>query len=293
MKSKIQIIIAVIVPLFGLYAFMPKASGSHPSATGAPGEGTCANSGCHVDAAVNSGAVANIHTIKDINGNDVTSYMPGETYTISISVTDLNSSKFGFQVTSLDVADEFIGELLIIDVARTQLQDYSDPSSLNREYVTHTFNGNSQVSAGMGSWQFNWVAPSVGSGDITFYYTTNATNSNAANTGDVLYLSDFVLTENSSPSSIDDGKHSDLGLEVSYNENSGSIKLAYSLIESADVMLKITDINGKQVVSKSFGHVTFGKYSELVQLHSKVSAGIYVVNMFINNKVYSEKIYLD
>lgn len=289
MKKKVLSIFALSVLLIGVYAFMPKATGSHPSSTGAPGEGTCASAGCHSDATVNAGDLANTHIVTDTSGANVSSYIPGDTYTISISVTDANSSKFGFQITSLDQSDNFIGNLVVTNSTRTQLQPNSDPSSLNRQYITHTFSGNSQVAAGLGAWEFDWTAPSVSSGDITFYYATNATNSNGQNTGDVLYLSSFTLTDATQPNNI-----VEIDQNSTYNvkcySNGDLLNVSYDLAEGNSVMLKLLDVNGRYVTSINEGFKDAGNYNSKLVMPSSVSNGVYFMTIFIGNKTITEKV---
>lgn len=290
MKKNIYIIFGLLALSTTIYSFMPKATGSHPSSTGAPGELTCASSNCHSDAMVNTGDIANSHSFKDSNGNDVTYYQPGETYTISISVTDANSSKFGFQVTSLDSSDNYIGQLVVTDGNRTQLQPNSDPSSLNREYITHTFGGNSEVSPGVGSWSMDWTAPANNSGDITFYYCTNATNSNGQNTGDALYLSNFTISEYSQPNSIPQiGKQEDIKVSV----RNRKVRFNYYLNSSENVLIKVTHLSGKQLTSRNHGKLSAGEHISTVDLDNSLPAGIYLATIFVGNQHYSEKIIIN
>ena len=75
------------------------SSGAPAGKTGAPGEGVLSCTECHAGS-VNDGATQNILTVYD-EGIEVTGYIPGEIYTVSLVLTDENV-KEGFQATVLD-----------------------------------------------------------------------------------------------------------------------------------------------------------------------------------------------
>jgi len=45
------------------------------------------------------------------------------------------------------------------------------------------------------SWSFDWTVPTTGSGDLTFYGTFNASNSNITNSGDRIYTTSLAVNE--------------------------------------------------------------------------------------------------
>jgi len=48
------------------------------------------------------------------------------------------------------------------------------------------------IGSGNISWSFDWIAPTAGTGDITFYGAFNSTNSNSSTSGDEIYTTSFV-----------------------------------------------------------------------------------------------------
>src|SRR5436853_3611337 len=102
----------IFVTTLGALIFMAsytvlKTSGSHPGSTGAPGDLTCSQFGCHITASVtqDSGLVNKLL----FSANDTT-YLPGNSYTLTLQVTDSHCQKFGFELVALkDSTDTNIG----------------------------------------------------------------------------------------------------------------------------------------------------------------------------------------
>ncbi|MFT6335833.1 MAG: hypothetical protein ACI86M_002677 [Saprospiraceae bacterium] len=144
--------------------------------TGAPGESGTLCSSCHSGGAFGTPITA--LEITDGGGGTVTDYVPGDTYQVSLTATAESGTPFGygFQLTVLDGADA--------DVAV-----FSNPSSNakistaaniagGRTYAEH--NGTSATN----TFTFEWIAPSGGTGDLTFYYNVNLVNANGGISGD-------------------------------------------------------------------------------------------------------------
>ena len=155
-KQKLVIIGTVLMlPVFMSNIIYKKTSGAHPSSTGAPGEQTCAKSGCHSSAAVNAGTGVNTLIYPDIDSV----YVCGATYNITVQVQKTGIEKFGFQLVALrDNDNTSIGELIITDDARTHLQT-GTINSQERSYITHSTDGTPATSSGKDVWSFQWTAP--------------------------------------------------------------------------------------------------------------------------------------
>ena len=119
------------------------AGGPPTARTGAPGEQTCALSGCHTSNALNSGPGS--VTITGVPDN----YTPGQDYTITVTVaTFAGRSRFGFQCTVLDDAGRGVGTITATDAARTFIQ-FTTIGGNTRRYINHQQNG-----TGQNSWSF-------------------------------------------------------------------------------------------------------------------------------------------
>ncbi len=185
------VVFALALLLTGFHAL---TNSSTPPAgnTGAPGDANC--TGCHTGSVVTSGA--NWNNIGLTSNIPATGYVPGQTYTITLSHTQSGITKFGFQTTILNGSSLMAGSITVTDAANTSTQ-----TSGSRTYINHTSAGT--AGSGSISWSFNWTAPSTGAGTITFYTAINATNSSASSAGDIIYLKSFAFQQhNNSPTAI-------------------------------------------------------------------------------------------
>ena len=117
-------------------------------------------------------------------------YIPGNTYTITANLSD--SGPLGFEITCEEnTSNTKTGVFFNTNTIETQLVN-------NGNAITHTATGNS-----LNTWTFDWQAPSIGTGDITFYgsfiTTGYPTNSNM---GDYLTLSTLSISESILSSTI-------------------------------------------------------------------------------------------
>jgi len=177
---------AVIAGILGLSSLaLAFSSGPPDGRTGAPTEQTCAISLCHSSFPLNSGNGSVTITAP-------VSYIQGDTIDIQVKVTQMGQIRWGFELTVLDMADQPVGELLVTDTNRTQ-----KTTALNsREYVKHRVTGtDAGVPNSSPGWSFRWVANNGVSGPVMFYAAGNAANNNGFNSGDFIYTTSNVVTE--------------------------------------------------------------------------------------------------
>ncbi len=165
------------------------SSGAPASHTGAPGEETCATSGCHDDTTPNIGSAR----ISLELGNKETVYIPGHTYPIKVKISDPKVTRFGFQILALEAKTfKDIGSFQISDSARTQIVENAYKLK-DRKYVTYTFDGTDAVSDGNGEWIVNWTAPTDTKKPITFYLAAVSGNDDMSDKGDKVYTANFTF----------------------------------------------------------------------------------------------------
>ena len=158
-----------------------RSNGSPESASGSPSDGvTCAKSGCHAGTA---SAQDNMIT----SNIPAAGYIPGQTYTITVSITQAGISKFGFSISPQNSSGVVLGSLVITNTAQTQLKN------VGHQFVTHTTAGNSGT--GSKTWSFDWIAPTVGTGAVPFYAAVNAANGNGNTSGDQIYTDVYTVEE--------------------------------------------------------------------------------------------------
>ncbi len=188
MKNKV-IFIGVLVSTILIVAAAPErsSSGAPGGHTGAPDEQTCAASGCHDDNSVNSGAAVLSLEL----GKTITSFTPGQTYTIKVKIAETGVDRFGFQLLALDNATQkSVGSFQVTDMGRTQVattQLFPD-----REYLTYTFNG-TDATANSSEWIVNWTAPTTATTSVSFYAAAVSADDDMTDKGDHVYTTSKML----------------------------------------------------------------------------------------------------
>ena len=159
--------------------------------SGAPADNnnTCARSGCHSGSASPRAGM--------ITSNIPSSgYIPGETYEITVSIEQAGIAKWGFQISPQNLSGAVQGTLILTDPTRTRF------IGSGNKYITQTTAGNSGA-VNSTSWSFNWTAPAVGSGLVSFYGAVMAANGNGSTSGDQVFT-DVLQIEEDLTISIDD-----------------------------------------------------------------------------------------
>jgi len=264
-----------------------KTSGAHPGSTGAPLDLTCAQTGCHTDAQVILNAVNNNTLI--FSGID-SSYIPGATYNITVQVQGSASSptaKFGFEIGVLKDNDSLnVGQFVITDAPRTQIITHPIGSDL-RYSVTHKTAGTPALSTNFNRWVFNWTAPLVNEGNITFWYATNCTNNNGEETGDRIYLHSFQIHPN--PAASIKEIADEFELKTFFDRESNEIAINYDLKGQRDVQLAVFDVAGKNV-HQGISAKQSGVQKQKISLGSNYAKGTYLVQLQINDQKVTKKL---
>ncbi|MFL3008140.1 MAG: choice-of-anchor V domain-containing protein [Candidatus Neomarinimicrobiota bacterium] len=140
--------------------------------SGGPGQGYAHNApnynnctSCH-SGSVNSGDGEVVFT------GLPSSYIPGETYSIGVTVTGSNDRGYGFQAIA-QAGNNLAGEL--------SLNSNSSSLEVNGDFIQHSSRTTS------GSWVFDWLAPSSDIGEVTFSASGLATGGANGNAGDEVY----------------------------------------------------------------------------------------------------------
>ncbi len=163
--------------------FLGNSSGPGGNRTGSPkSAGSC--SGCHYSSMLD-GSIT-VELIDPTTSEVVTgTYMPDKTYTIKVTMNG-NSSKMGFQVTSMDGSNVKAGS---ISNSPTNTSIYSASGA---EIWGHTSPATNQNT---NSWEASFTAPTAGTGIITFYAAGIVANGNGNNSGDEVVTNSFSFEE--------------------------------------------------------------------------------------------------
>lgn len=169
----------VILLHFGFAEEVMTYAGGPPTAkTGSPGDGNDCTM-CHSGTAQQTPGLITSNV-------PVEGYDSDSTYTISVSISALGKSKFGFQASAQTLTGGKMGTLIATNTVTTQLAGAG-------KYIHQTSGGTAGTDGK--TWTFDWIPPSAGSGDLSFYASVNVTNSNNVASGDVIHLSSILIIE--------------------------------------------------------------------------------------------------
>jgi hypothetical protein len=231
---------AIGIILLASNAGGPASSGNR--ATGAPGDGsstcvTCHNSG---------GAFGNVSIemlMTDVNGNAKADYIADSVYDITITVTNAMGTPagYGFQMICLDGDDENYNGWANAS-SNAQLS-----TSAGRNYIEHDGISTSN------EFSVEWTAPTVLTGDVTFYIGANAVNGASGNSNDNAALADFIVSEieGEEPNSVVELNQE--GLAVYPNPTTGVINIGNDQNASIQVfntegkLLQLETLNTNQI----------------------------------------------
>lgn len=224
------------------FGSMPQSFGAPVSSTGAPEEVTCATSECHDTSVPNIG---NAQTVLEIDGLNNGYAERGKTYTLTISISDKDVKRFGFQITALDSEGKSAGTFIVKDEERTQIIK-NELRLTDREYVTYTYPGTAATVIGKSEWSVQWKAP-ADMKDVTFYLATVSANDDGTDKGDNVYtMSRTVQVQNVSGIYDEPTVHS----TIAPNPLHGTmITLTLpNLPVSEETKYKIIGLNGKEFI---------------------------------------------
>jgi hypothetical protein len=229
----------------------------------APGVANCTS--CHSTSPLNSGSGTTSITSTVLSSG----YVPGQTYTITGTVSEVGISSFGFEITAeKDADDSKTGTLIVTNTTNTKI--------VGGTAVTQKPVGVTGV--GSKSWAFNWTAPVAGTGDVTFYGAFNAGNSNGAAAGDYIYTA--------TPLSVSE----DLSVGLVENLNAVTILIFPNPVKTSfeiSTTKKIDDLVIYNLVGKRMINVRQDVNSFDT---SALDAGIYFVQIKSEGKVMIKKI---
>lgn len=159
--------------------------GSGSNCTGSKGSVTnCGGSGCHGGA----GATTAVITVDSAGGVPVTQYVPGMSYTVTVTGALAGKTKYGFQFVSASGVAPSHMQAGTFSSLPTKVASHP---SMGLNFIEH----NNSIDAPL-SKSFTWTAPASGVGDITMFLTVNATDGNgAADAADLSGNTSITLTE--------------------------------------------------------------------------------------------------
>ncbi len=188
--SKIGVVSATIPIL--LYAF---AAGPEPGHTGAAGETTCAVAGCHSGGTPSPTGSVRIALAAN-------TYTPGQKQRVTVTVTDPNQRRWGFQLTARSGGDfrTQAGTFTATDgntqeiCSNAAFREQNCTASSTYRYAEHTQAGTRSGTTGSVSFEFDWTPPATDVGTIKLSAAGNAANGDQNSTGDRIYSTSLDVT---------------------------------------------------------------------------------------------------
>lgn len=254
-----------------------QSSNGKAGAVGSPGEQTCSQSNCHTGTTDNSMGGSVTLTSPDLINWE---YTPGQTYTLTTTVTQQGRTLFGMGLEALLPSGANAGNLLPGSGTTTKNATIAGNS---RKNIVHNTNAGNTTNAH--SFTFSWTAPATDVGPVTIYFAGNATNNNGARTGDYIYNNSQIVT----PASVSVQEEVDTPFIFSFypNPTRENITVNYSLEQSAKVTYTIYDLTGKQVQSDSSNRFP-GAQQQNVDLNN-LQAGTYLLSLNVNGNVITKR----
>ena len=266
-KVSISIFSLAIISIFISEYTSPahgNSNGSPAGRTGSLGDGSNCTS-CHSGSASTQAGL--------ITSNiPIEGYTPGQTYTITGTITTTGKTKFGFEISPQNTSGNLKGTLILTNTTATQLVG-------SGKYITHKTAGCSFPS-GTATWSFDWTAPVSGSGDLTFYGAFNSSNNNGSSSGDAISLSSLAVSE--APTGIADINSNSNQVLIYPNPVSDKLFISTGLAGPQNMTVGIIDVAGKLVkeIESSNGFIDF----------NDILKGYYVLKINTPNGVFIKKV---
>ena len=232
--------------------------------TGSPGEGTCAS--CH-----GGGSGTTLVSVTASPAFVANQYIPGQTYTITISIINNLFANFGFDSEILNSSNITTGTVTSV-LAGVKIINST------RQNLTHT---TPKTGTGSADFQFVWIAPSGGT--ATIYTAGNAIDGTGGTGGDSPASNSLILT----PAGIGVNemmKSGISGLNIYPNPVKSEFKISYNLLENAKVKSAIFNLQGKEIVEISNENQSAGAHSLEAQLPADLAKGVYFVKLSSEGK---------
>jgi len=246
------------------------SSGKSGNYSGAPNEANCTQ--CHSGSTQSGDGINNIAVSK--NGSVVTSYVPGETYNVTLSTSESNVTR-GFQAVAMNSSNQISGSVSAIT---------NECAQVTSGRVTHNQSNNTSCNS---EWKWEWTAPSTDEGELTFYVATLIGNG-ISTSGDQVYLSQHTIGGVLGITSI--------SLNDKYKFNAGyvsekhAVSINFNTLSTQQMFFNLVDLNGKSIYSYRLDNSKIGENDFSVRIPEDIKSGMYVVNFFLHNDVLTKKI---
>jgi hypothetical protein len=270
MKTSFLLIFSLALSLFFLFTNLNSgtAYGGIGDTTGSPlSTMTCSGGGCHGGA--NYGATVSI-SVLDNSGNSISSYVPGQTYTLEINIISSsgNPAGFGAQTVVLDTANQQAGSLDSVLSSNTRITIFD-----GRDYLE-------QYGLNIGTLRARWTAPPAGRGRLTIYSAGAAVDGWGNMTDDEASAAVSISLTEAPTSAVLHLQNEQLSVFPNPTAN-GIFNIQFDG-ESGIYALEITDMIGKTVLKKEIQLESGIAYP--LEMPQQCLSGLYFVSLSSKNK---------
>jgi len=238
--------------------------------TGAPDENNCTQ--CHLGSVLSAGGVVNLN-FSGLGG----AYYPDSTYEFTLEIP--SGIKNGFEMTILDENDDQAGTF-------TAGPNTTSPNFNGRDYIRHS------ASAGMHSWTFNWTAPSDNVGDLHAYFAVVRSDSSLTQDDDEVFLGQDII-EPAADAGFSKYAKLDRDFRVHFDSATEELFTEFRVDGHDRVVINVQDLTGRLIQYFDLGVLSPGNYQEHLNPDKVDKSGIYFVSLFLGNKVFDRKIYIE
>lgn len=270
--KKSLLLFALGLSLFAGSSFVILSSGGIVGKTGSPGETTC--SGCHSGGAGTTSV--SISTTPSITSNQ---FLPGQTYTVTVTVANASFSQFGFGCEILNSSNANAG---------TMANAQAGVFFANAGAKTNAIHSTPKSGTGTADFSFEWTAPT--SGNATIYAAGNAINGTGNTTGDKPGNTSLALTLLST--NLSERPVSSFNLNLYPNPSSNKINIEYLLATNANVNIAMYDLKGSEVALLLNEQQAAGAQTLNADISANIEKGIYIIKMSVNDRVATQKLFV-
>ncbi len=264
MKKIVQsAFLIALISITSITISISNPTGAPAKASGGPAESgaTCSQGGCHSGTATARASVIS----SDIPS---TGYVAGTTYNITVSIT--GSGAKGFQVSAQKPDKSYAGTF----TAGTSNHLYAT------NYVTHS----TQKTTTPATWTFKWKAPAKGAGAVDFYGAFAVTKF-------ATYTDRYTVQESNSTGVTE--SIANYNLNVYPNPLQENINLNFNLQENAAVSAQLLSLDGKSAFDLFNSNLASGNHNLNLSKPDGLKAGIYFLQLNLDNKQVVKKVFVD
>ena len=249
------------------------AHGGAPNCTGSKASVTNCSSGggCHGSASALATATIRVDST---GGVEVTKYVAGKTYTVTVTGGHATFTHFGFQYAAVSGTGSAQVQAGTFTTLPAQVRT-SSLTGLNLIEHSAVISGTGTPATSF-SKSFSWTAPATGVGNVTMYFTVNAVNGDGAdNAADVSANTSKILTQYI-PSAVSTIEKS-ISVTAYPNPVTNTLNLQLSNTLAGTYTINVCDLNGRNMASDN---VTLNSAAQVTTINTaNWNAGIYVVTI--------------